>query len=169
MEKSAFKGFRRTSLALSVAAVSAALSITPGAFAQVRLEEISVTGTRIRATDGMAMPVPVTALTTAELTTFEPGGTIAQQLAALPHFFGTQTAQRGGGTLFGTGGGSYLDMRSLGTQRTLVLFDGSRVVPADKRGSVNVDTLPTALIRTVDVVTGGASAAYGADALGGVT
>src|SRR5690606_24164326 len=53
--------------------------------------------------------------------------------------------------------------------RTLVLLDGSRVVPADKSGSVNVDTLPNALIRTVDVVTGGASAAYGADALGGVT
>src|SRR5690606_28604070 len=74
-----------------------------------------------------------------------------------------------GGTLFGTAGGSYLDMRNLGTQRTLVLLDGSRVVPADKRGSVNVDTFPTALVRTVDVVTGGASAAYGADALGGVT
>ncbi len=60
-------------------------------------------------------------------------------------------------------------MRSLGAQRTLVLLDGSRVVPGDKGGSVNVDTLPNALIRTVDVITGGASAAYGADALGGVT
>ena len=43
------------------------------------------------------------------------------------------------------------------------------MAPGDKRGAVNVDTFPTALVRTVDVVTGGASAAYGADALGGVT
>jgi hypothetical protein len=60
-------------------------------------------------------------------------------------------------------------MRGLGRDRTLVLFDGLRVPPADKRGQVNVDTLPIALVRSVDVVTGGASAAYGADALGGVT
>src|SRR5690606_14526053 len=57
----------------------------------------------------------------------------------------------------------------LGRNRTLVLLDGSRVPPADKRGQVNVDNFPTALMRSVDVVTGGASAAYGADALGGVT
>ena len=60
-------------------------------------------------------------------------------------------------------------MRGLGAERTLVLFDGFRMPPADKRGPVNVDTFPTALVRSVDVVTGGASAAYGADALGGVT
>ena len=60
-------------------------------------------------------------------------------------------------------------MRGLGPERTLVLFDGFRMPPADKRGSVNVDTFPTALVRSVDVVTGGASAAYGADAIGGVT
>ena len=60
-------------------------------------------------------------------------------------------------------------MRGLGPERTFVLFDGYRMPPADKRGSVNVDALPTALVRSVDVVTGGATAAYGADALGGVT
>lgn len=165
-------GIRRKSLALSVAALTAATIYSPVSFAQdgaTDLEEITVTGTRIRATDGMAAPTPVTAITTNELTDFEPGGTIAEQLDALPQFFGTQTAQRGGGALFGSAGGSFLNMRSLGAQRTLVLLDGSRVVPADKRGSVNVDTFPTALVRTVDVVTGGASAAYGADALGGVT
>ena len=104
-----------------------------------------------------------------ELPLFEPGSTIAEQLDALPQFFQTSTAQRGGPALFGNGGGSYLNMRGLGPERTLVLFDGFRMPPADKRGSVNVDTFPTALVRSVDVVTGGASAAYGADALGGVT
>jgi outer membrane receptor protein involved in Fe transport len=163
---------RKKSLALAITAISAATIYSPGSFAQdnaTNLEEITVTGTRIRATDGMAAPTPVTAITTGELTDFEPGGTVAEQLDALPQFFGTQSAQRGGGALFGSAGGSFLNMRSLGANRTLVLLDGSRVVPADKRGSVNVDTFPTALVRTVDVVTGGASAAYGADALGGVT
>ncbi|MBN1238558.1 MAG: TonB-dependent receptor plug domain-containing protein, partial [Gammaproteobacteria bacterium] len=133
------------------------------------LEEITVTGSRVRRTDGMAEPTPVTTLSPQELSAFEPGSTVAEQLDALPQFFNTGTAQRGGAAFFGDGGGSYLDMRGLGRDRTLVLFDGLRVVPADKRGQVNVDTLPTALVRSVDVITGGASAAYGADALGGVT
>jgi outer membrane receptor protein involved in Fe transport len=149
-----------------------ALLLAAGGTAQTTSEEpeeITVTGTRIRLTDGMAEPVPVTSLTVQELSTFEPGSTIAEQLDALPQFFQTQTAQRGGPALFGPGGGSYLNMRGLGPERTLVLFDGFRMPPADKRGPVNVDTFPTALVRSVDVVTGGASAAYGADALGGVT
>lgn len=155
-------------LALSVAA---AVNINPvSVLAQdAELEEVTITGSRIRATDGMAEPTPVTSLTPLELMNFEPGGTVAEQLDALPQFFATGTAQRGGNGLFGDGGGSYLDMRGLGRNRTLVLLDGSRIVPADKRSTVNVDNIPTALVRSVDVVTGGASAAYGADALGGVT
>ncbi|MDY6983915.1 MAG: TonB-dependent receptor plug domain-containing protein, partial [Pseudomonadota bacterium] len=164
------KTFKTRALALSVSAISAGL-MAPGAFAQNAgaVEEIQVTGSRIRATDGMVMPTPVTAVTSNELASFQPGSTVAEQLSTLPQFFNNGSSQRGGGVLFDAAGGSYLNMRNLGTNRTLVLFDGSRVVPADKRGSVNVDTLPTALMRTVDVVTGGASAAYGADALGGVT
>jgi iron complex outermembrane receptor protein len=169
MKRTLLQGFPAKALALSVSAISASLLMPDLAFAQDEVEEITVTGSRIRQTDGMAEPVPVTVITPTELQDFEPVATVAEQLDALPQFFGTQSAQRGGGALFGTAGGSYLNMRSLGQQRTLVLLDGSRVVPADKRGSVNVDTLPTALMKTVDVVTGGASAAYGADALGGVT
>jgi outer membrane receptor protein involved in Fe transport len=161
-----------SSFGLSSLAGAIALALAGGSAAQTpeaALEEITVTGTRIRATDGMAEPVPVTTLTVQELALFEPGSTIAQQLDALPQFFNTGTAQRGGPAFFGDGGGSYLDMRGLGRDRTLVLFDGLRMPPADKRGQVNVDTLPTALVASVDVVTGGASAQYGADALGGVT
>jgi outer membrane receptor protein involved in Fe transport len=159
--------FKISTIALSI---SAALTFSQVVQAQENeLEEITITGTRIRMTDGMAAPTPVTSLTPLELQAFEPGGTVAAQLDALPQFFGTGTAQRGGPALFSDGGGSYLDMRGLGRNRTLVLLDGSRVPPADKRGQVNVDNFPTALVRSVDVVTGGASAAYGADALGGVT
>jgi iron complex outermembrane receptor protein len=163
---------RMSALSLTIAAIVAA----PGsrqALAQETstgpVDIVMVTGTRVRATDGMAEPTPVTTLSIPELTSFEPGSTVAEQLDALPQFFNTGTAQRGGPSFFGDGGGSYLDMRGLGRDRTLVLFDGLRVPPADKRGQVNIDTLPTALVQSVDIVTGGASAAYGADALGGVT
>ncbi len=165
------KNNRRTLTTLAMA-ISSAIYMSPAVHAQEdasQLEEIQVTGTRIRVTNGMAEPTPVTSLSTAELASFEPGGTIAEQLSGLPQFFNVVTAQSDTPGLFGTGGASYLNMRGLNANRTLVLLDGSRVVPADKRGTVNVDNFPTALMRSVDVVTGGASAAYGADALGGVT
>ena len=132
-------------------------------------EEITVTGTRIQRTSGFTTPVPITAVTVEEVKSFKPGSTIADQLDQLPQFYSTQSAQRGGGALFGSAGGSYLDMRAMGPQRTLILLDGARITPADRNGNVNVDNIPTALLRTVEVVTGGASAAYGADALAGVT
>ena len=163
------KMMKHKKLALCVAAITTSLISSPNLVAQNEgIEEITVTGSRIRQTDGMAAPTPVTVVTPEELSSFEPGGTVAEQLDALPQFFGTQTAQRSVGSL-ASGVGSFLNMRSLGTQRTLVLLDGARMAPGDKRGAVNVDTFPTALVRTIDVVTGGASAAYGADALGGVT
>lgn len=169
-KKKYFLQYKSSAMALAVASVVCiSAGVQAQQTAQTQIEEIKITGSRIRATDGMAEPTPVTSLTPLELNNFEPGGTIAEQLDALPQFFATGTAQRGGPAWFGDGGGSYLDMRGLGRNRTLVLLDGSRVVPADKRGNVNVDNLPTALVRSIDVITGGASAAYGADALGGVT
>lgn len=153
---------------LLAASISSALSIGAGAQAQDELEEVIVTGSRIPVTQGMAEPTPVTVVTREELRTFNPGTTTVEQLAQLPQFFNTFSSQRGSGTLFSAAGGSYLNLRNLGLQRTLILLDGSRLPPADKRGYVNVDMLPTGLLRSVDVVTGGASAAYGADALGGV-
>jgi iron complex outermembrane recepter protein len=133
------------------------------------LEEITVTGSRIRAVDGMTAPTPVTAMTVAELGDFNPGSTVASQLDTLPQFFDTPAAQRGvSGGISTNAGGSYLNLRGMGTNRTLVLIDGTRVAPADAQGSVNVDMIPSALLQRVDVVTGGASAAYGADAVAGV-
>src|SRR5690606_29197095 len=62
----------------------------------------------------------------------------------------------------------YVNVRGLGTDRTLVLLDGRRVPPADRNSSVDTNLFPEALVQRVEVVTGGASAAYGADALSGV-
>ncbi len=61
-----------------------------------------------------------------------------------------------------------LALRNFGAQRTLVLFDGHRVAPANANGTVDVDTLPQILMSRVEVVTGGASAVYGSDAVTGV-
>lgn len=161
---------RKKPLAFYLAAITSAIVHSPSLLAQENagsIQEISITGSRIRQTDGMAEPTPITVVTPDELNSFDPGGTISEQLDALPQFFNTITPQRNAGSLSFTVG-SFLNMRNLGSQRTLVLLDGARMAPGDKRGSVNVDTFPTALVRTVDVVTGGASAAYGADALGGV-
>jgi iron complex outermembrane receptor protein len=133
------------------------------------VEEITVTGSRIQRDTTFATAVPVTAVTTADLASFKPGATMADQLDQLPQFFQTQSAQRGGGALFGGAGRSVIDLRSMGPQRTLVLLDGARLSPADRDGSVHIDNIPTALLSQVEVVTGGASAAYGADALAGVT
>src|SRR5690606_3084249 len=105
-----------------------------GQSTQPAVEEVSVTGSRIRATDGMAEPTPVTVVTIEELSNFDPGGTVAEQLDALPQFFNTVAAQRNFGSLaFVTG--SFLNMRNLGSNRTLVLLDGARMAPGDKRGS----------------------------------
>lgn len=160
---------KRKALAFSVAAVAAGLALGSGtAIAQdEEIEQITVTGSRIRTTSGFETSTPVTTMSLPELHDFAPGNTISEQLDALPQFFNTSSPQRGDSPIF-SGGASALNLRSLGSNRTLVLLDGRRVVPTDKRGLVNVDLLPTGLMRSVDVVTGGASAAYGADAVSGV-
>ncbi|MET0291524.1 MAG: TonB-dependent receptor, partial [Steroidobacteraceae bacterium] len=130
--------------------------------------EIVVTGSRIRQETGMTTPVPVTTVSTDELLTLNPGAALTDQLSRMPQLVSTESAQRSSGALFGNAGGSYINLRGLESKRTLVLLDGSRIVPNDRGGVVNIGTLPTGLIKSVDIVTGGASAQYGADAVGGV-
>lgn len=162
------------SVCAAIAAVSAAGKVARAQSSEEAaptpsIEEVTVTGSRIQRDTGFTSAVPVTAVSSDELTEFQPNGTITDALDALPQFFSTQTAQRGSGALFGTAGISTLNMRGMGPQRTLILIDGARTVPADRNSRVNTDNIPSALIERVDVVTGGASAAYGADALAGVT
>jgi iron complex outermembrane recepter protein len=173
---SVFRG-RRSAVGQHVAAALAGVMAMSGlsvAYAQEQnsppepQDEVTVTGTRIRQTTGMNTPVPVTTLSTADLTALKPGASIGDQLDKLPQLFQTESAQRGSGALFGNAGGTYLNLRGLESKRTLVLLDGSRVVQDDRGGTVNVGVFPTALIKSVDIVTGGASAQYGADAVGGV-
>ncbi|TZG26590.1 TonB-dependent receptor [Sphingomonas montanisoli] len=68
----------------------------------------------------------------------------------------------------GNNGTSQVDLRGLGEQRNIVLLDGKRIIPADSDGAVDLNNIPVALVSRVDVLTGGASTTYGADAISGV-
>ena len=68
----------------------------------------------------------------------------------------------------GNGGASFVNLRGLGSNRNVVLLDGVRIVPAELLGRVDLNNIPLALIQRVDVLTGGASTTYGADAISGV-
>jgi outer membrane receptor for ferrienterochelin and colicin len=74
----------------------------------------------------------------------------------------------GANTNNGSGGIATIDLRGLGPQRTLVLINGRRVVPSDLNARVDTNIIPLSLLERVDLVTGGASAVYGADAVAGV-
>jgi outer membrane receptor protein involved in Fe transport len=165
------KGAKHNLGKFSVSALTAVIgSITASAaLAQSQVEEIRVTGSRIQRDIGFESPTPVTVLDMRELQSLDPGLGVSQQLANLPQFFNNVSSDDIAGRVGGDVGQSQLNMRGMGGERTLVLLDGLRVVPSDSRSSVSVDYLPSPLILRTDIVTGGASAAYGSGALTGVT
>jgi len=130
------------------------------------LEEVTVTGSRV-IREGMSSPTPVTSLSSNELLQSNPQS-LSQALALLPSM-GTSTTPKSIGGRSTLGPGSFLNLRNLGSTRNLVLLDGRRVVPSNIAGNTDINLLPSALIKNVSVVTGGASAAYGSDAVAGVT
>jgi outer membrane receptor protein involved in Fe transport len=129
-------------------------------------EGIVVTGSRITQ-PGLVSPTPVTAVSAVELDKISPGS-IANALDAVPAFFNNSNATSDSSSNVPSGRGSNVNLRGLDPSRTLVLLDGRRVVPGSKMGTVNIDLIPKAAIQRVDVVTGGASAVYGSDAVAGV-
>ncbi len=130
------------------------------------LEEIIVTGSRIRRPN-IESAVPVTSVGAEEFSaTGEVSvGDILNDLPALRSTFSSSNSTR----FIGTAGLNLLDLRGLGTSRTLVLQNGRRHVGAlEGSNEVDVNMIPTDLIERVDVVTGGSSAVYGSDAVAGV-
>lgn len=129
-------------------------------------EEIVVTGSRV-VRDGYDAPTPVTVL---GIDVLEDAAemNVADLVNSLPSFRGSSTPTSGFGINPGTGGGNFLNLRGLGLNRTLVLFNGRRFVGSNFEGAVDANQFPDGLIARVDVVTGGASAVYGSDALSGV-
>ncbi|HEX2972477.1 MAG TPA: TonB-dependent receptor, partial [Tepidisphaeraceae bacterium] len=89
----------------------------------------------------------------------------------MPQFEAAQGAAEVGdvqGSVGFGGGASYSDLRGIGRNRSLVLMDGRRLVPSTPDGSIDLNTIPMSMIDSVEVITGGASAAYGSDAIAGV-
>jgi iron complex outermembrane receptor protein len=131
---------------------------------------IVVTGSRI-ARPEFAAPNPIQAY---DAETIERSGetNIVQFLVDSPALLGSVTSSDTAGSNYGsalTVGGNYLDLRNLGTARTLVLVDGRRhVAGRPESAAVDINTIPLDLIERVDVLTGGASAVYGADGVSGV-
>ena len=125
-----------------------------------------VTGSRLRR-DGMTTPTPVTAVTNEEMRLMAPT-LLMDSLSQMPQF--RDNAQSHTGSIFTSGGGSNsVNLRGIGSNRTLTLLDGRRMVSSQQAGTIDIAMFPTALIERVEVVTGGASAAYGSDAISGVT
>ncbi|MBX7247567.1 MAG: TonB-dependent receptor [Caulobacteraceae bacterium] len=142
-----------------------ALQAAP-AYAQddaTEVEGVVVTGSRIVRQDFEAIS-PVTTVGSEQLE-MTATLTVDSLLNELPQIVpgNTRTSNNAGGEDFAT-----IDLRGLGTQRTLVLVNGERVPPSSTTGVVDLNTIPASLIDRIEVVTGGASAVYGSDAISGV-
>ncbi|MDE2050948.1 MAG: TonB-dependent receptor [Gammaproteobacteria bacterium] len=130
------------------------------------LQEIEITGTRIREPN-MTSQSPITAVSSVEIQ--QEGATnISSVVDSLPQVHTAQSDT----TSNNSTGVANLNLRGLGPTRTLVLIDGRRLGPGDPQGpqgeAADINFIPAALVSGVDVLTGGASAAYGSDAIAGV-
>ena len=132
-----------------------------------RNADIVVTGSRIT-TSGFNAPTPTTVIGEEQIANnAQPN--IFNTIAQLPSLQGSTGASTGTfSTSSGQQGLSSFSLRGLGPIRTLTLLDGQRVVGADVTGVPDISMFPQLLVKRVDVVTGGASASYGSDAVGGV-
>ena len=128
------------------------------------LSEVVVTGSRL-IQNGNMRPTPVTVVAIDDMKNAAPGS-MADALAQIPQF---RSSTRPGTFLNSQNStGAFLNLRGLGSSRTLVLLDGRRTPPTTTEGRTDINTYPQLLMKRVDIVTGGASAAYGSDAVSGV-
>lgn len=159
---------RSTIVSGAVLAAVASMAATPvlaqdGEPTEDEVEAIVVTGSRIavRDTTGSSPIVTLQGEALEEIGT----GTIETYLNSLPQLSPSLTKTNNNPV---AGGSAFLDLRQLGTQRGLTLVDGKRLVPGSSSGAVDVSILPSAIIDRVELITGGASAVYGSDAISGV-
>lgn len=127
--------------------------------------DIVVTGSRV-ITNGNNSPTPVTVVSTEALLQVTPSN-VPDALNRLPIFSGSSN-QSSFGAAERNFSGNYLNLRNVGAGRSLILFDGHRFPPTTTDNLVDINTIPQMLLQRVEVVTGGASAVYGSDAITGV-
>ena len=155
--------FKRTKVCTAVfAALGGALTLAAVPAGAQSTERIEITGTRIKSLNGTSTS-PITSVSEAQINASQPVA-VEEVIRGLP----AAVPAIGPGTNNGTGGGATIDLRGLGSNRSLVLVNGRRLVPFDLNGVVDTNSVPIALLQRVDVFTGGASAVYGADAVAGV-
>lgn len=147
---------------LGMALTAPSFAQAPAAAAPETRDVVVVTGTRIT-TPGYESSSPITSVGSQDIG-YEQPVAIESLLRELP----SATPAIGPGVNNGSNGGGTIDLRGLGANRGLVLMDGRRIVPFTLTGSVDTNVIPVALIDRIDLVTGGASAVYGADAITGV-
>lgn len=144
------------------AAIATVASIAP-AYAQDNVEKVVVTGSRIPQ-KGLTSVSPVSTITNTE-SKLQGANSAETLLNNLPQVI----ANQGSEVSNGSSGTSTLDLRGLGPQRTLVLMNGKRLQPANILApTADLNSIPLAMLERVEVLTGGASAVYGADAVAGV-
>ncbi len=127
--------------------------------------DIVVTGSRV-ITNGNNSPTPVTVVSTEQIQQVTPSN-IPDALNRLPVFSGSNN-QSSFGAAERNFSGNYLNLRNVGAGRSLILVDGHRFPPTTTDNLVDTNTIPQLLLQRVEVVTGGASAVYGSDAITGV-
>ena len=132
------------------------------------VEEVVVTATRVDR-QGYSAPTPTTVLGIDQIQSQAPAN-LADVINELPALSSSNTnrTQNAAGVSVQGQGMNLLNLRDLGPNRTLVLLDGARAVPSNATLNVDINLLPTELVKRVDVVTGGASADWGSDAVAGV-
>ena len=153
----------RTAPTPDAPAATAPAAQAPEAAADDQSKDIVVTGSLIQRPNNTAVSPIVTVGDQA----LKDSGTATLQdaLNQFPSFTTGGNAATGGQ---GTGGRASINLHGLGTNRNLVLLDGRRLPTSDINGNVDINILPEAIISGVDVITGGASAVYGSDAMSGV-
>ncbi|MEI6549889.1 MAG: TonB-dependent receptor [Betaproteobacteria bacterium] len=139
-----------------------AMSSAISGFAQDNTQTVEVTGSRIKS-PGVYSNSPISSISSDEIKSTQPIA-VEEVIRTLP----SAVPAINPGVNNGTAGGATIDLRGLGPSRTLVLVDGRRMVPFDLNGRVDTNSIPISLLQRIDVVTGGASAVYGADAVSGV-
>src|SRR5215510_10482028 len=160
---------RAVRFALLSSAAAASFSMTSTASAQDQEqaapvnEVITVTGSRIVRQDYEA----TSPIVTVNADTFKLSGEVQVEtvLNSLPKLVPSITTTSNNPS---NGGQANVDLRGLGSTRTLVLMDGARLPPSNVNGVVDLNTVPSALIESVEILTGGASSTYGSDAIAGV-
>jgi iron complex outermembrane receptor protein len=159
-------GLTKTRVRLAGGAAILALS-AGAAMAQEGVEQVVVSSTRLGAA-GFDAPTPTTVVSAADLQA-QAKPSVFDSITELPQLQGsTGVSYNTGSTTTGLIGLSALNLRGLSPLRTLVLLDSERVVGGNFNGVVDVSQMPQMLIQRVDVVTGGASASWGSDAVAGV-